>query len=109
MIVAEVTYDGIRRMAPAEMQAFICDDSIPRFRDFPGLVRKYYMASEAGTSARGVYLWESRGAAEAAFTDEWADHMERLLGARPQIRYWRCAAVLDNRHGEVLTGQPAGT
>ena len=37
--------------------------SIPRYQSVPGLVRKYYLKSDDGNTAGGVYLFESREAA----------------------------------------------
>ena len=42
------------------------ESSAPKYRNVPGLIRKYYLRAEDGRTAGGVYLWESRAAAEAA-------------------------------------------
>ena len=34
------------------------ESTAPKYRKLPGLVRKYYLRSEDGRSAGGVYLWE---------------------------------------------------
>ena len=31
----------------------------PKYRDTPGLIRKYYLLSQDGSTAGGVYLWKS--------------------------------------------------
>jgi hypothetical protein len=36
----------------------------PKYRGTPGLLRKYYVLSQDGTTAGGVYLWQSRQDAE---------------------------------------------
>ena len=36
----------------------------PKYREVKGLIRKYYLLSEDGATAGGVYLWISREAAE---------------------------------------------
>src|SRR5918911_935385 len=46
------------------------EGSAPKYRGAPGLVRKYYLFGEDGTGG-GVYLWESREAAERMYTTEW--------------------------------------
>src|SRR5919106_5506011 len=43
-------------------------ESAPRYRGVPGLVRKYHVLGEDGTGGGG-YLWESREAADALYTD----------------------------------------
>ena len=47
------------------------ESSAPKYRNLPGLIRKYYIRSEDGRSAGGIYLWEMRAAAEAVYTGEW--------------------------------------
>lgn len=37
----------------------------PKYQDVTGLIRKYYLLSQDGTTVGGVYLWKSRAAAEA--------------------------------------------
>ncbi|MCK7475929.1 MAG: YdhR family protein [Rhodopseudomonas palustris] len=49
----------------------------------PGLVRKYYIRSEDGTTAGGVYFWENREAAEKVYTGEWRAFVEKLYGLGP--------------------------
>ena len=33
----------------------------PKYQAAPGLIRKYYLLSENGGTAGGVYLWQSKG------------------------------------------------
>ena len=51
--------------------------SLPRYRAVPGLLRKFYILSPDGQLG-GIYLWESRAAADAFYDDAWhADIQER--------------------------------
>ena len=43
----------------------------PKYRETPGLIRKYYLLSEDGGTAGGVYLWKSKKDAEGLYTKEW--------------------------------------
>ncbi len=43
-------------------------DSVPRYQQVPGLLRKYYLLSDDGDTAGGVYLWKTREDAEALYT-----------------------------------------
>ena len=52
----------------------------PKYRDVPGLIRKYYLLSEDGGTAGGVYLWETREAAEAMYNREWYAFIEEKYG-----------------------------
>jgi Putative mono-oxygenase ydhR len=36
----------------------------PKYQKLPGLIRKYYIRSEDGHIVGGVYLWQTREAAE---------------------------------------------
>jgi len=44
----------------------------PGFRTVPGLIRKQFIYAEDGW-AGGVYLWQTRAAAEAFYTGPWLD------------------------------------
>ena len=67
-------------------------------RTFAGLIRKYYIRSEDGRVAGGIYLWETRQAAERVYDGEWRervrdalrrradDHLVRQPGHRRQSR-----------------------
>ena len=50
-----------------------------------GLLRKDYLNGEVGTG--GVYLWESRDAAEAWFTEERLGMLTERFGAPPTLTW----------------------
>ena len=94
MITAIVQFklpDGITREA-AEA-AF--EGSAPKYRGVPGLVRKYYLFREDGT-AGGVYLWESREAAERLYNEDWRATIAERYGAPPEITYFETPVIVDN-------------
>jgi len=76
--------------------------SAPKYQKIPKLTRKYYLVSEDGKNTGGVYLWESREAAERLYTREWRDYIKDRYGAEPTIKYFDCPVVVDNLTGEVL-------
>jgi hypothetical protein len=76
--------------------------SAPKFRGVPGLARKYYLLSEDGRTAGGVYLWESRAAAEALYTPEWKKSIEDRYGSPPTITYFESPVIVDNLTGAIL-------
>jgi heme-degrading monooxygenase HmoA len=79
--------------------------SAPTFRGAPGLIRKYYLNGDAGGG--GVYLWESREAAEAWYNDDWWRRAEKSFGVRPTVTYYDNYVVVDNANGEVrVDGEP---
>ena len=48
--------------APVSLQEAtrMFESTAPKYQNLPGLIRKYYLRSEDGRTAGGVYLWESR-------------------------------------------------
>lgn len=76
--------------------------SAPKFRNVPGLVRKYYLLSDDGRTAGGVYLWQSRSEAEALYAPEWRKSIEDRYGASPTVTYFESPVIVDNLTGEIL-------
>ena len=76
----------------------------PKYREAQGLIRKYYLVSDDGTTAGGVYLWESREDAERMYTPEWREHISKTYGAKPQVQYFETPVVVDNAVGEIEKG-----
>jgi heme-degrading monooxygenase HmoA len=72
------------------------ESSAPKYRNLPGLIRKYYVRSEDGRTAGGIYLWESRAAAEAVYNGEWRERVEKLYGVTPTIAWFDTPVVVDN-------------
>ena len=79
--------------------------SAPNFLGKKGLIRKDYLNGDEGRG--GVYLWESREAAEAWYNEDWWPMMEKRFGARPTLTYYDTYVTVDNAAGEVrVDGQP---
>jgi len=73
----------------------------PGFRDVPGLIRKQFIYAEDGW-AGGVYLWETRAAAEAFYAGSWLDGIRERYGMDPHIRFFETACITDNAIEAVL-------
>ncbi len=73
----------------------IFEGSVAKYEGLPGLVRKYYLFGEGGV-AGGVYLWQSREAADAVYTPEWRDMIKERYGAAPQISFFDTPVIVDN-------------
>jgi hypothetical protein len=69
--------------------------SAPLYVGKPGLVRKHYLYGE-GPTGGGVYLWESRQAAEATYTPEWRAMIAERYGAEPAIAWYDSSVTVDN-------------
>ena len=75
--------------------------SAPTYRNLgpKGLIRKDYLNGETGTG--GVYLWESRKAAEAWFTDAKLTELTERFGARPRLTWYDTHVTVDNLKDET--------
>lgn len=60
-------------------------DSIPEYAKAPGLLHKSYTFSEQREFG-GVYLWESRQAAEAWFNEAWHERVRKQRGVDGNVR-----------------------
>lgn len=75
--------------------------SANKYQTLEGLVRKYYLLSDDGMNAGGVYLWESREYAEQAFDEEWSKNIQQKYGSIPSVMYFNSPVVIDNYAGEI--------
>lgn len=80
----------------------IFSSTAPRYRDVPGLIRKYYILSADGATAGGVYLWKSRDDAERLYTDDWRQFIADKYGAEPSVEYFATPVVVDNVIDEII-------
>ena len=96
----------VRFKLPASVTAAAAADlfkgSAPKYQALAGLVRKYYLFDEAGRTGGGVYLWESRAAAEKVYTAEWRRMIADRYGAEPEIAYYDTPVIVDNATSQVL-------
>ena len=67
-----------------------------KYKNLAGLVRKYYLFDPKTGEAGGVYLWESRAAAEAVYNDAWKADLTRRYGMEPQVSYFESPVIVDN-------------
>jgi hypothetical protein len=75
----------------------------PMYRKIHGLIRKYYLLSQDGGTAGGVYLWNSQEDAEHLYTDEWKKFIFDKYGSLPSITYFESPVVVDNATGDIFT------
>lgn len=81
--------------------------SAQTFADMPELTRKYYLFDEETSVGGGVYLWESREAAEALYTPEWRAGLAERLGSMPQVQYFTSPVIIDNATNEIWSAPDA--
>ena len=102
MITAVVQFD-LPQPISLEQAARTFESSAPKYKNLPGLVRKYYLRSEDGRRAGGVYLWETKAAAEAVYNGEWKARVEQLYGSKPEIAWFDTPVIVDNSAGGEIT------
>ncbi len=102
MITVIATFRLPQRLTVDEARA-IFRSTAPRYQSQPGLVRKYYVLSEDGMTAGGVYLWQSRQAADAMYDDAWRAFVTQKYGAPPQLVYMESPVVVDNTTQQIIT------
>ncbi len=101
MITALVQFDLPEPVTPEKAKALF-SGSAPNYLGLDGLVRKYYLLSQDGRTAGGVYLWRSREAAERLYNEAWEQMIEGRYGARPTVTYFHSPVIVDNLAGEIL-------
>ena len=74
----------------------------PKYQGVPGLVRKYYVLSQDGSTGGGIYLWNSSEQADAMYTDAWRAFVRERYGADPVVTYMATPVVVDNLSHEIL-------
>ena len=75
----------------------------PKYREASGLIRKYYLLSEDGGTAGGVYLWKSKKDAAELYTKEWENVIRERYGALPTVTYFESPVVVDNLTNEIIS------
>lgn len=81
----------------------IFTSTAPNYRQTSGLIRKYYILSQDGETAGGIYLWRSREDAEGLYTDQWEQFIRDKYGASPTVTYFETPVIVDNAAGEILS------
>jgi len=102
MITAIVQFALPKPVSLEEAQR-IFESTAPKYRNLQGLVRKYYLRSEDGRTAGGVYLWQSKAAAEKVYNGEWRERVAKLYGNAPQVTYFDTPVIVDNSAGGEIT------
>ena len=66
------------------------------FEGLPGLRFKVFTLDDTQQRAMNFYVWDSREAAEAFFTEELRERVTGLYGVSPTVSYLEIAALVDN-------------
>lgn len=68
----------------------------PNYEGLAGLHSKAYVYEDGGANVGGFYVWESREAAEAMYTDAWREKVSGVYGVSPSLRYFDVPVYIDN-------------
>jgi len=90
VVVAIPTPAGLSRAAVEQG----IQKAIPTYRTVPGLLRKYFTVGDHDFG--GVYLFNSRAAADAWFNEAWSKRVVATYGAPASVTYYDVPVVLDN-------------
>ena len=94
MIVAVVRFHLDPPMT-LDQAAKAFEASAPSYQSVPGLLRKHYLIAPDGSVGGGVYLWETREAAEALYDAAWRARLTERYGEPPQVEYFESPVSVD--------------
>ena len=75
----------------------------PRFKQPPGLVRKYFLISEDGKTGGGVYLWDSMEQARTFSEGMLRPMIKDKFKVDPSIEYYDAPVIVDNLTSEIIS------
>lgn len=70
--------------------------AVPAYRKVPGLLRKHFIVSDAGTFG-GVYLWADEASARAWFNAAWHQRVSQTYGRDARIEWFDTPILLPTR------------
>jgi hypothetical protein len=100
MLISIVTF-RLSRPWTVEEAASVFRTTAPKYLGKRGLRRKHYYVTEAGDRAGGIYLWESKAAAQACYTPEWIAAVTEKYGAPPEFLFLESPVCVDNVKGVI--------
>jgi hypothetical protein len=75
------------------------------YAGIPGLIRKYYGIAPEGTSLVGIYLWNSKAAADAFYTPDWIAMVTRRWAAPPLRQDWETPMVVESAERRLVAAE----
>lgn len=101
MIIAVTSFKLPKPITREEARAIFLSTA-PTYQGVDGLLRKHYVLSEDGGTAGGIYLWKSKQAAEALYTDAWRSFVRGKYGTEPSVTYFDSPVVVDNISQQII-------
>lgn len=77
--------------------------SASSFYHVPGLIQKYFLLSDDGKTAGGIYFWNCRKNAEQFYGDGFSESIAATFGTEPTIAYFESPVSVDNTTANVTT------
>jgi hypothetical protein len=102
MITVIATYQLPKAITRGEARTIFLSTA-PQYQGVPGLLRKYYVLSQDGSSVGGIYLWRSRAEADAMYTESWRAFVREKYGTDPSLAYLDSPVVVDNLTHEIVS------
>ena len=75
------------------------------YEGIPGLIRKYYGIAPDGTSLVGIYLWESKTAADAFYTPNWVALVTKRWAAPPLRQDWETPLAVESAERRLVAAE----
>lgn len=101
MITAIVQFKLPVVVSPQQAETMFLNVS-GQFHGVPGLIRKYFLLSEDGKTAGGVYMWQSKADADRFYSNQFKLQIEEKYGSAPSISYFESPILVDNLVGETV-------
>jgi hypothetical protein len=95
------TFNMPQKKTRDELRAIIAK-SAPNYLNIDGLVRKYFGIAEDRQSIVGIYLWQSKEAADQFYTTAWVETVEERWGAAPTRMGWETPMVVESQEGRLI-------
>lgn len=77
----------------------------PTYRGVRGLLKKYYVVPQDGSTAGGIYIWKSRQDADAMYTESWRAFVREKYGTEPLVTYLDNPVTVDNVAQEIISNE----
>jgi Putative mono-oxygenase ydhR len=103
MITEIVTFKLPDGMTQEEAAAKF-EQTAPRWRANPDLIRKNYLVNAKSGVGGGVYLWKDKAHAEKWHGEEFRKRVKETYGSEPTIQFFDTPVVVDNLAGEIVKG-----
>ena len=75
------------------------------YEGIPGLIRKYYGIAPDGASLVGIYLWDSKTAADAFYTPDWVATVTKRWAAPPLRQDWETPMVVGSAERRLVAAE----